>query len=160
MSWYDPTSWFNNSDNASNAGTAGVSGMNSDLSAALSKLSATDQATLASKLNSGTGLSGIGGGKATNGLDTGFGWNIGTGQLAISGLSTLGQLWTAWNAVDLANKNYNLTKATSQANLNNQVTTYNNNLEDRISSRYAAENKTSADASAYIDSHKLSKVNL
>ena len=91
------------------------------------------------------------------GPSTPLDWNVGTMQLGLSGIQTLGNLWTSWNAIDLAKKNYNMQHNLSQANLDNQVQTTNNALEDKINSRYVTEGKSSADASNYLSSHELKK---
>lgn len=161
--WDGFSSLFGGSSDASSAGT--VSGVNSDLLTKLGSLSSSQQSTVLNNLTdltkTGTSTNALSSlGSKSSGLDTTLGMNIGTGQLALSGLSTLSNLYTAWNAVDLANKNYNLTKATSQANLDNTVKTYNNTLEDKITSRYNTEGRSSADASSYISSHKLNSVTL
>lgn len=86
---------------------------------------------------------------------SGLGFNVGTGQLLLGGLGTLGSLWTAWNATDLAKKQFDFQKKMSTANYMNQMQTYNTNLEDKIRARYAMENKAPDQASAYITSHQL-----
>lgn len=141
--------------------TSGIGGVNAASVAAPAAAASTQAGASLSTVQAGNGVGNVSQQLNQNlGNSTPLGWNVGTGQLAISGLSTLGQLWTAWNSVDLAKKNYNLTKATSQANLNNQVSSYNTNLEDKINSRYFTEGKTQAAADAYYNSHKLEKVNL
>lgn len=86
---------------------------------------------------------------------SGLGLNIGTGQLALGGLGALGNLWTAWNATELAKKQFDFQKKLGTANYYNQMQTYNTNLEDRAYARYAMENKSPAEADAYISSHRL-----
>lgn len=90
-----------------------------------------------------------------NAIGTGLGFNVGTGQLLLGGLSTLGNLWTAWNATELAKKQFDFQKKMSLANYTNQTTTYNTNLEDRARARYNMENKSQGEADAYVAGHKL-----
>jgi hypothetical protein len=90
-----------------------------------------------------------------SGPATGLGVNIGTGQLLLGGLGTLGNLWTAWNASDLAKKQFNFQKDLSTANYANQASAYNTHLEDRAYARYAQENKSPGEAAAYIGAHQV-----
>ena len=99
-----------------------------------------------------------GAGGAAAGLGAGFGANIGTGQLALGGLSALGNLWTAWNATDLAKKQFNFNKQLSSSNFMNQEQTYNTNLADRESSRAAMENLSPAAANAYVSANSLKTI--
>lgn len=94
-------------------------------------------------------------GANTGAAGLGFGANLGTGQLALSGLGTLGNLWTAWNATQLANKSFDFTKNLATTNLDNSVTSYNTNLSDKINARYAQEGQSSQSAQAYINANKL-----
>ena len=88
---------------------------------------------------------------------TGLGFNIGTGQLALGGLQTLGNLWTAWNATNLANKQFDFQKDVTNTNLNNSIKSYNTNLEDKINSRFFTEGKSMAAALDFINAHKLTR---
>lgn len=128
----------------------------------LSGLDGMTSNSLASLLGGGSngGSSGASGAGGLGGLGSGLGLNIGTGQLGLGLLNGLGSLWTSMNAIDLAKKNYNLNLGTSQANLNNQTTSYNNNLQDRINSRYVAEGLPQSAADDYLASHQLKQVKL
>lgn len=99
------------------------------------------------------GLFGIGGAGA--GFNTSLGLNVGTGQLALGGLSTLGNLWTAWNATQLAQKSFDFNKKLSSDNYTNQADAYNTNLGNIGRSRAVAENQSAATAQAYQDNNKL-----
>ncbi len=55
---------------------------------------------------------GLGGGNL--GPATGLDWNLGTGQLALGGLSAIGNLWTGWNAAKLARDQFDFTKRTTE----------------------------------------------
>ena len=91
-----------------------------------------------------------------NGAGTGLGFNIGTGQLALGGLSALTNLWGANKQMKLAEDQFDFTKKIATTNLNNQVKSYNTALEDRIRSRAAMEGSSSAEAEAYLNKNRLS----
>lgn len=91
-----------------------------------------------------------------NGAGTGLGMNIGTGQLALGGLSSLANLWGANKQMKLAEEQFDFTKKIASTNLNNQVKSYNTALDDRIRSRAAMEGSSSADAEAYLNKNRLS----
>ena len=91
-----------------------------------------------------------------NGAGTGIGFNIGTGQLALGGLSALTNLWGANKQMKLAEDQFDFTKKIATTNLNNQVKSYNTALEDRIRSRAAVEGSSSAEAEAYLNKNRLS----
>ena len=91
-----------------------------------------------------------------NGAGTGLGFNIGTGQLALGGLSALTNLWGANKQMKLAEDQFDFTKKIATTNLNNQVKSYNTALEDRIRSRAAIEGSSSAEAEAYLNKNRLS----
>jgi len=110
---------------------------------------------LSGALGGSGGINGGGIGAGTNGFNTGFGVNVGTGQLALNGLSTLGNLWTAWNSEQLANKSFNFNKQLSSDNYTNQAQAYNTNLQDIASSRGAMENQTPAQVAAYTAANNL-----
>ena len=91
-----------------------------------------------------------------NGAGTGIDFNIGTGQLALGGLSALTNLWGANKQMKLAEDQFDFTKKIATTNLNNQVKSYNTALEDRIRSRAAMEGSSSAEAEAYLNKNRLS----
>lgn len=102
------------------------------------------------------GIGGIGGPQQQqSGLGAAFGPNIGTGQLALGGLQTLGNLWTAWNANQLAQKSFNFQKQLSSDNYTNQADSYNTNLTGLESARASMENLTPAQVSAYDKANSL-----
>ena len=84
-----------------------------------------------------------------------LGWNAPTLQMGMQGLSTIGNIWGAWQANKLAKDQLNFTKKIATANLNNQIASYNTALEDRARSRAAVEGQSSAEAQAYIDKNRL-----
>jgi len=91
-----------------------------------------------------------------NGAGTGLGFNIGTGQLAFGGLSSLANLLGANKQMKLAEDQFDFTKKIATTNLNNQVKSYNTALDDRIRSRAAMEGSSSAEAEAYLNKNRLS----
>ena len=140
-----------------------------EIAASLSKLGGTDDTTanpltfgqLGSTTQGGLGslLSGAAGNNptdsnalsgilqkpgASNGLGAGLGMNIGTGQLALGGLSALTGIWGALGQNKLANQQFKFTKDTTNTNLNNQIKSYNTALEDRITARAATQGQDSA----------------
>lgn len=86
---------------------------------------------------------------------SGFGMNLDTAKLALSGLGTIGKLWAAFQAQKLAKKQFDFTKRITETNLANQVQSYNTTLEDRGRSRAFAEGQSAADAQSYIDKNRL-----
>src|SRR6185437_11279715 len=74
--------------------------------------------------NFSTGAGGIGG-------MGGLGFNLDTGKLALGGLQTIGSLWQAFEANKLAKEQFKFQKEFANANLANQIQSYNTTLEDR-----------------------------
>lgn len=96
-------------------------------------------------------------GGASNGLGAGLGMNIGTGQLALGGLSSLAGIWGALNSNKLANQQFKFTKDTTNTNLNNQIKSYNTALEDRITARAATQGQDSAYVNDYLNKNRLTR---
>lgn len=90
-----------------------------------------------------------------SGLGTGLGMNLGTAQLALGGLGTIGNLWMAFNAQKLAKEQFNFQKDMTNANFANQIQSYNTSLADKINSRVAQEGGDTSQAQAYVDNNKL-----
>lgn len=103
--------------------------------------------------NNGTNNNGTYG----SGLGLGLGANIGTAQLALSGLSSLANLWNAFQAQGLANDQFEYTKNVTDTNLNNQIKSYNTALEDRINSRAKAQGMSDEEARQYVEKNRLSR---
>jgi hypothetical protein len=97
------------------------------------------------------GMSNAGTVPAAKGLfdGTGLGANVGTAQLGLSALGSLGSLWGAFQANNLAKKQFSFAKETTNANLNNQIKSYNTVLSDRIDNRAAATNMTPEQVAEY-----------
>lgn len=92
---------------------------------------------------------------STGNAGGGFGMNMDTAKLALSGLGTLANMWGAFQGMDLAKKQFNFTKDITEKNLSNQIQSYNTALADRARSRYAMEGSGDAAAQAYIDQNSL-----
>lgn len=92
-----------------------------------------------------------------SGLGAGLGMNIGTGQLALGGLSSLAGIWGALNSNKLANQQFKFTKDTTNTNLNNQIKSYNTALEDRITARAATQGQDSAYVNDYLNKNRLTR---
>lgn len=91
------------------------------------------------------------------GLGSGFGMNIGTGQLALGGLQSLAGIYNAFQTNKLANKQFKFTKDVTNTNLNNSIKSYNTALSDRANSRYFTQNQSQAEADKYIAANQLSR---
>lgn len=78
----------------------------------------------------------------------------------LGGLQTIGNLWGAFQQAKLAKKQYRLSRDTAQANLTNQIKSYNTALEDRARSRGMVEGQSAAQTQAYVDQNKLQNVTL
>jgi hypothetical protein len=86
---------------------------------------------------------------------TGLGWNLGTGQLAVGGLTALGNLWNSWQANQLARDSFGFQKRMGEANLANSIQSYNTQLADRARARGFTEGQNPATTQAYIDQNRL-----
>ena len=94
------------------------------------------------------------------GSSSGFGLNLDTAKLGLSGLATLGNLYAAFQANKLANRQFDMTKKVSQANLTNSIQSYNTTLADRLNTRAKVEGTSAEDAAAQIAAARLREVNL
>ena len=102
------------------------------------------------------GGSGVGGG----GLgDSGLGFNIPTGKLLFGGLESFGKLWTGFQGAKLAKKSFEHTRDITNANLNNQISSYNTALEDRARARFIGEGRGDGSAAEreYVERNRLSR---
>jgi hypothetical protein len=136
---------------------AGMPGMATNpVAAYFAQYGANNQAAAPSVAPTTTpgGVGGSGGGPASQ---QNLGFNLPTLNLALGGLQTIGNLWGAWQANKLAKQQFGLQRNLANANLANQIQSYNTTLEDRIRSRYFTQGGTSADADAYLSSHRLNK---
>jgi hypothetical protein len=109
--------------------------------------------SIRSDLGSGSGI----GANANSAFGTGLGWNVGTGQLAMSGLGALGNLWSAYQANNMAKQQLDFTKGVTNTNLANQIKSYNTALTDRSVARGKAEGMSQDDVNAYIARNSLAR---
>jgi len=85
-----------------------------------------------------------------------IGFNLPTAWTALQGLSTVGNLWGAYQGNKMARKQLALSTDAYNTNLTNQIKSYNTQLEDRIRGRHSPTNAAGqAEASKYIEANKL-----
>lgn len=108
----------------------------------------------------GKGVGDVGGGNLAPGAKNTFGWNLGSLDLVLGGIKTIGGLWAAWQENKLAKEQLKLQQQTTNANFANQVSAYNTALEDKTRHRASFNELPQAEADAYLASHKLDKVNI
>lgn len=85
----------------------------------------------------------------------GLGFNVPTAQLALAGLGTIGDLWAAFQGMNLAKKQFNFQKDFANTNLANQIKSYNTALADRARTRAFTEGTGQTYADSYYNSNKL-----
>ena len=86
-----------------------------------------------------------------------IGWNAPSLKMGLSGLNTVGNLWGAWQSNRVARDQLNMANKFANANLNNQIASYNTALEDRARSRAAMEQQSPQEMQDYIDRNRLSR---
>lgn len=105
----------------------------------------------------GMNLPTVGGG-GTGGNTGGFFGNI-TGMEKVGsilgGLNSIGNLLMGFQAMNLAKKQFRAQRGFANANLENQIKSYNTALSDRARSRAAVEDQTAEQAQSYIDRNSL-----
>jgi hypothetical protein len=84
-----------------------------------------------------------------------FGWNLGTLDLVLGGVKTIGGLWAAWQQNKLAKQQLAMQKETTNINLANQISAYNTALEDKTRHRASYQELPQSESDAYLASHKL-----
>ena len=94
-------------------------------------------------------------GGMNNSLSTPLGMNIGTGQLVLGGIGTIGNLWSAWQAQKLAKEQFNYQKGITDTNLANQIQSYNTALSDRITSRGFTQGDSQSTIDQYIEENSM-----
>lgn len=97
------------------------------------------------------------GGAGGSGLGAGIGFNVGTGQLALGGLSALAGIWGSMNQNKLAKDQFKFQKDVTNTNLNNQIKSYNTALEDRMNARGAVEGRSADFTADEIARRRLSR---
>jgi hypothetical protein len=108
--------------------------------------------------NSGAGLSGMG---STNPLGSiggalkplELGWNMPTAQLGLQGIGALGSLWSAFQANSAAQKQFGLQRDMANANLNNQISSYNTSLENKARDASMMRGDTGSAVSSYVNDY-------
>jgi hypothetical protein len=73
----------------------------------------------------------------------------------LGGLQSLSNMFLGFQALSQAKKQFKTQRAFSNANLENQVKSYNTALEDRARSRAAVEDQSASQAQGYIDKNRL-----
>ena len=94
-------------------------------------------------------------GGINNNLSTPLGMNLGTGQLVLGGIGTIGNLWSAWQAQKLAKEQFNYQKGITETNLANQIQSYNTELSDRMNARGFVQGDSQSTIDQYIEENSL-----
>lgn len=94
-------------------------------------------------------------GGVNNSLSTPLGMNIGTGQLLLGGIGTIGNLWAGWQAQKLAKEQFNYQKGITDTNLANQIQSYNTALTDRINARGYMQGDGQSTIDQYIQGNSI-----
>lgn len=92
---------------------------------------------------------------AENPMATPLGANLGTAQVAISGLGALTNLWMGFQANKLAKKQFKASQAFADANFVNSMKSYNTALSDRARARGYTEGQSQSEIDSYVDKNKL-----
>ena len=90
-------------------------------------------------------------------VSSGPGFNMDTLQLGLSGLSTLGNFWNAFQSQKLAKQQFNFTKDITNTNLANQIKSYNTALSDRARTRGATEGQSQDQIEQYVRDNLLTR---
>ena len=90
-----------------------------------------------------------------SGMNTPLGMNLGTGQLVLGTIGTLGNLWAAFQAQKLAKEQFEFQKGVTNTNLANQIQSYNTSLIDRINARSFMQGDSQAVTDKYIADNLL-----
>ena len=94
-------------------------------------------------------------GGVNNSLSTPLGMNLGTGQLVLGGISTIGNLWASWQAQKLAKEQFNYQKGITDTNLANQIQSYNTALSDRMNARGFMQGDGQSTIDQYIEENSM-----
>ena len=90
-----------------------------------------------------------------NPLGSPLGANLGTAQVAISGLQALSNLWMGFQANKLAKKQFKAQQGFADANFVNSMKSYNTALSDRARSRGFTESQSQSSIDSYIENNKM-----
>lgn len=88
---------------------------------------------------------------------SGFGMNLGTVGAGLQGLNSLNSLIQGNRAFGLAKDQFRFQKGLANANLNNSIKSYNNSLEDRLTSRGVVQGDDAATVQSEIERKRLSR---
>jgi hypothetical protein len=110
-----------------------------------------------SQLGDLSGLGRLGGGGDNGWFGTSLGPNMGTAQLALGGLQSLGNLLGSFQAQSMAKKQFNFDKDFANANLANQIKSYNTRLEGRARSQAHTEGAAPGWADEYVARNRLTR---
>ena len=91
--------------------------------------------------------------QTTAGIPLGF--NLGTGELVLGSIGTLGDLWAAFQTQKLAKEQFEFQKGVTNTNLANQIQSYNTSLIDRINARSFMQGDSQETTDAYIAANLL-----
>ena len=94
-------------------------------------------------------------GGINNNLSTPLGMNLGTGQLVLGGIGSIGNLWSSWQAQKLAKEQFNYQKGITDTNLANQIQSYNTALTDRINARGFVQGDSQSTIDQYIEKNSM-----
>ena len=94
-------------------------------------------------------------GGINNNLSTPLGMNLGTGQLVLGGIGSIGNLWSSWQAQKLAKEQFNYQKGITDTNLANQIQSYNTALSDRINARGFVQGDSQSTIDQYIEENSM-----
>lgn len=93
------------------------------------------------------------------GTGGGSGWGDAPGlakaNLALSGLSTIGNLWASMKQLKLAKQQFGFQRDFANANFANQLRSYNTSIEDRARSRGFTEGQSQDQIQRYVSENSL-----
>jgi hypothetical protein len=82
-----------------------------------------------------------------------LGWNMPTAQLGLQGVGTLGNLWSAFQAGSMAKKQFGLQRDMANANLGNQIASYNTSLESKAKGAAQMRGDNPDTVTSYVDDY-------
>lgn len=97
----------------------------------------------------------VGAGNGVSNSATPLGMNLGTGQLVLGSIGTIGNLWAAWQVQKLAKEQFNYQKGITDTNLANQIQSYNTQLTDRINARGYMQGDNQSTIDQYIQDNSI-----
>ena len=97
----------------------------------------------------------VGDAAKTGGFFGADGFNVGDIGTIADVIGGFGSIWSGIQANKLAKEEMALQKQAYQTNLASSISSYNLALEDRMRARYTQNDRSQAEASAYIDANRL-----